>query len=123
MIPPALRGRFGALWDEGELWGYLHVRDDELVKRGLFGIGRTRVLGELLIEEFFRISPPAPDAVDWADSLGWSDTVVRPDDIPDEVARLTRGELLLTGRTLKVVWLEGPEAEDVRDQYFAPSKL
>jgi hypothetical protein len=108
----------GALYEEGALWGYLHVRDDEISRRRVLGRGRT-ARRECVVEELFRILPPAPDAVDAASSLGWSDAYLMPSEIPDEIRRLARNELLLTGKTLRIEWLDGADADAVRAQYFS----
>jgi hypothetical protein len=115
-IPDELRGRVGVLYDDHALWGYLRVREDQISRRRLFD---RRAHHECLVEEYFRTLPPAPDAVDAADVPGWSDTYVMPPEIPDEIERLTRNELLLTGRILRIEWLNGQDAEAVRAQYFA----
>jgi hypothetical protein len=79
----SFHSRFGVLFDGAQRWGYLHVREDELSRSWPFGF-RKKFVGDLLVEEFFRTTPPAPDDIDWADELGWSDTWVMHDDIPEE---------------------------------------
>ncbi len=117
VIPSDFTSRLGELTEHGERWGFLHVHADAFERRGALGVGR-RAPEPVLIEEFFRIAPPAPDAVDRDDGLGWSDAYIRADDIPAEIDRLRRDELLLTGRTLGIRWLDGAEAQAVRRDYF-----
>ena len=56
LIPDKLRSRFVALYDGHAPWGYLHGGDDEISKRRSFGRERA----ECLVEECFRVLPPAP---------------------------------------------------------------
>lgn len=104
----------GVLLHGGQLWGYLLVRPEAI--RGRRGL---RMVSEPAIqEEVYRIAPPAPDDVDWADELGWRDAIIRGPELEPEIERLGRGELLLTGRTLSIDWLEEPEAERIRQRFF-----
>jgi hypothetical protein len=74
-----------------------------------------------LVEEFVRVLAPKSTDVDWADELGLSDTIIDGQEVAEEIARLDRDELLLTGRTLRIVWAEGDEAARIRAAYFADS--
>jgi hypothetical protein len=38
--------------------------------------------------------------------------------IPEEIGHLTRGELPMGGRLLRIEWLEGDDARAVHDKYF-----
>jgi len=117
VIPADFASRLGELTERGEHWGFLHVHADVFQRPGVIGV-RRREPESILVEEFFRIAPPAPDAVDRDDGLGWSDAYIRADDIPAEIERLRRDELLLSGRPLGIRWLDGAEAQAVRRDYF-----
>lgn len=69
-----------------------------------------------------RERPPKPTDIDWTDGLGLSDTIIQRADLADEIARLDRNELLLTGRLLRIAWVEGTEADRIRNQYFAEGR-
>jgi hypothetical protein len=114
-IPFPFRSRVGTVHDGQALWGYVYVRQDVIATSRLFRTTRE----ECLCEEMFRVLPPAPDAPDGADSVGWSDTYITGDRVSEEVQALRRGEFSYVGRTLRVRWLEGDEAEAVWNQYFA----
>lgn len=114
VIPAEFESRVGELVERDERWGFLHVHADAYERRGLFG----RRTEPILVEERFRTAPPAPGAADGDDVPGWNDAYVRGDDIPDEIERLRRDELLLSGRTLGIRWLESDEAQAVRRDYF-----
>jgi len=67
----------------------------------------------------YRLAPPAPNAHDWADEPGWSDSIVTGDELKEEISRLNRGELLLTGRVLSIEWLNDDESAVVEARYFS----
>jgi len=115
-VPFPFRNRVGTVHDGEELWGYVFVWQDVVTSSRLFG---RKVVEECLWEETFRVLPPAPDALDWADSLGWSDALFTGDSVSEEVEVLRRCEFVYVGRTLRVSWLKGDEAEAVWDRYFA----
>jgi hypothetical protein len=109
----------GVLKDGGELWGYLRVCP------GHYGRSRwplRKVVEPVIDEEIYRVKPPKPGDIDWADEVGLSDTVVAGDEVEPEMARLRSGEFLLLGRTLEIEWLEGDEAEQVRQRFFSSSR-
>jgi hypothetical protein len=105
----------GKVFDGDRLWGYLHVHLTTLHGWRKF----RKVTAPAMVEEMYRVLPPAPDDFDWADELGWSDTVVTGDHIRDEMSRLQQGKFLLGGRTLCIEWLDGDEATTVEQRYFS----
>ena len=109
----------GVLKEGGELWGYLRARPSQVT----WSRWPWRKVVEPAIDlEMYRVKPPKPDDIDWADELGLSDTIVRGDEVEPEMARLRAGEFLLLGRTLQIEWLEGEEAEQVRRRFFSASR-
>jgi hypothetical protein len=55
---------------------------------------------------------------DWPSELGWSDAWITQTHIPEDIAHLTREELPMMGRLLRIEWLEGDDAQAVHDRYF-----
>jgi hypothetical protein len=106
----------GSLYYRDQLWGYLLVRPDAIEWRRWF---RSSV-EPAIVEEMYRILPPGPKDVNWGNKLGWMDEIIRGDELSNELARLRRGEMLLTGRTLSIEWLYGDEAARVRQRFFTP---
>ena len=107
----------GILRDHDQLWGYLLVRPDAIESHRRF----RRIVKPAITEEFYRVLPPAPGDVDWAAKLGWTDAIIWGDQLADELSRLRRGEMLLTGRVLLIEWLHGDEADQVRQRFFTPT--
>jgi hypothetical protein len=112
--------RIGVLSDDEGRWGYLRVHPSCIEQR--VGWRWRRVRRPCLVEELFRVRPPKPADDDWADSLGLSDTIVQADELAEEMALLDRNEFMLTGRLLRIAWVDGREAEQIRHRYFAESR-
>lgn len=66
---------------------------------------------------------PRPGDHDWSDELGLSDSFVGPEDLAEELEHLERDELLLTGRTLRIVWQSGAQADAIRRRFFSDSRF
>lgn len=118
--PPDIRGRYaaglklGKLHDRGELWGYLLVRPETITwHRPLRAVSEPAI-----VEETYRLSPPADEDIDWADETGWSDALIKGNELAEEISRLERGQLLLTGRTLSIEWLDDEESIAIETRFF-----
>lgn len=107
--------RVGVLMNGPELWGYLLIRPEVIRWRR----GRRFVEEPAIVEEIYRLAVPKADDVDWADQPGWSDTIVTGDALDAELTRLETGDMLLTGRTLSINWVEGTDAIEIRERYFS----
>lgn len=117
----ALHERVGALYLDDTLWGYLRVRRDALHDGPFWH--RKRSKRAALWQDFYRVLPPQPTDPDRADSLGLSDSFVRPEHLAEELDRLERDELLMTGRALRIVWQSGSEADEIRRRCFSESRF
>jgi hypothetical protein len=118
-VPALLDERIGMVFDGDETWGYLHVFPSWVD----WPVGlKARRRDPCLVEEIFRILRPSPDAVDFADGLGLSDSIIVGDAMADEVAHLNRDEFTYVGRVLRIEWADDATAEQIRKQYFADSR-
>jgi hypothetical protein len=109
--------RIGEVWDGADQWGYVRVIPS-------FVLHPRRRGGKVpaLVEEMFRIAPPAPDAVDRHDGLGFSDSLAVDEVLDKRLEELSRDEFHYIGRQMLIVWKEGEDADRIRGDYFQGSR-
>lgn len=90
------------------------MRADVLGRSWPFGF-RWRFMEDLLVEEVFRTNPPGRRDIDLGEL---EQRVDHARAHPEESGHLTRRDLPMVGRLLRIDWLDGDDAQAVHDTCF-----